>query len=205
MRLFPKNIDFFKLFEVQAKELENAAKVFKALEKDGNIEKRSMELKLIEHRADNATHDIIRHLNQTFITPIDREDITNLASHMDNIIDELEHAVNRLDIYAIRPIPKVIHKYAKLIEESIMEVSKCISQMRQRNKNNEVLETCESINDLENKADELHRETLADMFRRNKRPIMIMKLREIYDTLENVTDRCEDVANILETIIIKNS
>ena len=204
MRLFPHNVDFFKLFDAQAEQLQNAVRVFRALEKDGNLLKQARKLKRIEHDADSATHEIIRTLNQTFITPIDREDITLLASHLDDIVDELDRAISRLCIYEIDPLPKEIFRYGYLAEKAILEVVRAIREMRSSKNQAKVLKHCEIANAIENKSDEWHRRTLAQLFSYEKDPIKIMKLREIYEALENVTDRCEDAANVLETIVIKN-
>src|SRR3990167_8875366 len=106
---FPKNIDFFKLFERQADELDKAVKLLNSIKKgDGDFKKNAAKIKQIEHNADEITHEIIRNLNQTFITPIDREDITMLTSQLDNVIDELDRAINRIYIYRIKPINKEI-------------------------------------------------------------------------------------------------
>lgn len=204
MRLFPKNFDFFKLFEEQSEELMKAAKVFMQIEKNSDMRKLSEKIKKIEHAADDITHQVISELNQTFITPIDREDIALLVSRMDDIADEIDRAINRIWIYDIKPTPPQILEYGKLIKKSVEEINKCIIHLRTGKKHKEVLKYCESINEIENEADELHRATVRDLFRKNKNPIKIMKLREIYEYLENVTDRSEDVANILETIVVKN-
>lgn len=204
MRLFPRNFDFFKLFGAQAQELINTAKLLKKLEKTNDAKKQTRAMKKIEHTADEITHNIIKNLNQTFITPIDREDITLLASHLDDIFDEMDRAINRLYIYKISPIPPAVFQYCRLIEKSLLEVAKGIRELPNSKNRPQILHYCEVINEIENKMDDLHRKTLGELFSKKKSPILIMKLREIYEALENVTDRCEDVANNLETIIIKN-
>ena len=205
LRIFPKNIDFFALFEKQADILHEAVIIIRTLEKGADIKKTAIAMKKVEHKADDCTHEIIKNLNMTFITPIDREDITSLASHIDDVVDELEHAINRIDIYHIKPIPKVIYEYLKLIDQQLKVVSDCICNMRQSKKMAQVLKYCEEANNLENKMDELHRKTLAELFQKEKNAIKIMKIREIYDTLESVTDRGEDVANNVEAILVKNA
>lgn len=204
MRIFPRNIDFFKLFDAQAVELYNSVKLIKSLKADSDIEKKSKQMKKIEQKADDITHEIIKGLNLTFITPIDREDISMLAGQLDNVIDELERAINRLFIYKIKPIPKEIFLYIDLVEEAISEVAKGIKELSNPKYQKKLLEHCEMVNVIENKADELHRKTLGKLFAEEKDPIQIIKMREIYESFEGVSDFCEAVANDLETIVIKN-
>ena len=207
MRIFPHNYDFFKLFARQADELISAVKVIRKLERNADIEtvdQCARRVKKIEHNADEITHEIIKTLNKTFITPIDREDITVLVSHMDNVVDEMERAINRISIYKISPVPPAVWQYIRIADESISEIAKGINEMSNSRHRQEVLQYAENINRLENKTDDLHRHTLTQLFLTEKDPITIIKLREIYEALENVTDRCEDVANSLETIVVKN-
>ena len=204
MGFFPKTEDFFILFEKQANELKNATKLVNTIESDGDIKKNACKMKQIEHRADGLTHEIFKKLNSTFITPFDREDIANLASNMDEVLDELERAVNRMYIYKIDPQKKEICHYYHIIEKSIEHVNKGVKELRNKKNHEKLLKHSEIINLLENQADDLHRDTLMSLFATEKDPIEILKLREIYDALEIVTDRCEDVANCFETMVIKN-
>jgi predicted phosphate transport protein (TIGR00153 family) len=204
MQIFPKNIDFFKLFEEQVAELQKAVKVFSDYEAEDNIKKQSIRIKKIEHAADEITHKIIKTLNQTFITPIDREDITSLASHLDDIVDVMDMAMSRLYIYKIDVAPREIFQYAHLAEKAISEIAKGVRALSNKKGLNEVLKHTEFVNFIENQADEYHRKTLENLFENEKDPIMIIKMKEIYELLERITDRCEDAANSLETIVVKN-
>lgn len=204
MIFFPKNTDFFKLFDSQVDELQNAIKILKGIKKNGNLSKYTKSFKNIEHHADEITHEIIKELNQTFITPIDREDITFLVSRLDDIFDELDRAINRMFIYKIDPQTPTIIKFYSLIEESVEEVVKAVKLLKNKKAVKLMSQSFEKINFLENKTDQLNRLSLTKLFETEKDPIMVIKLKEIYETLESVTDRCEDVANALETIIIKN-
>lgn len=202
---FPKNTDFFKLFEQQADELDKAAKLLAAIKKgDGDFKKNATKIKQIEHNADEITHEIIRSLNQTFITPIDREDITMLASQLDNVVDELDRAINRIYIYRVKPVPPEIKEYCQMIACSIEELCFGVRELKNHRYRKKLLDSCEKVNSYENKTDDLHREVLGKLLNSRKNPLMVIKLKEIYDTLESVTDRCEDAANALETIVIKN-
>lgn len=204
MGFFPKIEDFFILFDKQANELKNAVKLINTIENDGDIKKNARKMKQIEHQADDVTHEIIKKLNSTFITPFDREDIAALASSMDDVLDELERAVNRMYIYNVDPQKKEICKYYHIIEKAIDQVSKGIKELRNRKNHEKLLKHSEIVNLLENQADDLHRDTLMNLFSTEKDPIMVIKLREIYDAFEAVTDRCEDVANCFETLVIKH-
>lgn len=204
MQLFPRSIDFFNLFDEQVVELQKAIKVFADYEDDDNAKKQMLKMKKIEHAADEITHRIIRTLNQTFITPIDREDIAMLAGYLDDIIDVMDMAMARLYIYKIEKAPAEVFQYVHLAEKAVSEVAKAIKALAKRKSQNEVLKYAELINFIENEADELHRKTLADLFEKEKDPIKIMKIKEIYEILEHITDRCEDTANVLETIVVKN-
>lgn len=204
MRLFPRNYDFFRLFETQALELEKATAELKKLKRSSDLKRCNHEVKEIEHTADEITHQIMRTLNQTFITPIDREDIAYLASNLDSVVDKIDRAVNRLLIYKIDPLPKAISDFVKHIDKSVEVVTKSIKEMKHPKNHKEVLKACEAINKLEHDCDELHRRVIQKLFQEEKDPIMIIKLLEIYECLEGVTDRCEDVANTIETILVKN-
>lgn len=204
MGLFPKGFDYFDLFEAQVEELMNTVEVLKDMKESGQTKKEARKLRDIEHKADCVAHEIFLHLNKTFITPIDREDIALLAHGLDDIIDEIEKVVNRLDIYKISPIPSEIFKCYELIEKAVIEVSKAVKKLRDPKKRDEIRKHCEIINFIENEADDLEHHIIGKLFDEEKDPILIMKLKEIYDSLERVTDRCEDVANAIETIVAKN-
>ncbi len=205
MQIFPKNIDFFKLFEEQVAELQKAVRIFRDLEENNDVKRQAIRIKKIEHSADEITHKIIMTLNQTFITPIDREDIASLASHLDDIVDVMDMAIHRMYIYRMEPIPKDTFLYLHLSEKAITEIAKGIKALSHKKGENEVLKHCEFVNFIENEADDHHRKTLEKLFNEEKDAIELIKKKEIYELLESITDRCEDVANTLETIVIKNS
>ncbi|MDO8686667.1 MAG: DUF47 family protein [Candidatus Berkelbacteria bacterium] len=205
LNLFPKNFDFFLLFEKQGENLLECARILEKLEKDNNLEKNARAMKKVEKKADEITHEIYKTLNKTFITPIEREDIALLASELDTVIDELEHAINRISLYEIDPIPIEVFKYCDIICEALEEVSKGIKELKNDKNRDKILKSCEVVNLLENQADDIHRQTLGKLMNREKDLLKIIKLREIYEALENVTDSCENVANSIETIVIKNN
>lgn len=204
MRFFPKNIEFFDLFIEQSEFLSKSIKLLRDLEDDNDIKKRARNIKEIEHEADLVVQKIIINLNKTFITPIDREDIALLACRIDDVLDELEKAINRIYIYKINPNETEVFQYFNLIAKIMAEIIKAIKELKNNKNKEDVLKHCEIVNLLENQADDLNRHTLTKLMNEEKDAIKLIKLKEIYETLENVTDRSEDVANVLETIIIKN-
>lgn len=204
MRLFPKNYDFFKMFDEQAENLHKAVKVLRELEDGKDLNKLSRKMEKIEHAADDITHQIIETLNKTFITPIEREDIAALASDIDDVIDEINKALSRLVIYEIKKIPNEVYKYFDAIEDAISGIARALEKLAKPKHRSEVLKICSEINHIENKADEIHRHTLAKLLNYSKDAMMAIKLKDIYESLEKVTDFCENVANSLETIIVKN-
>jgi len=205
MQIFPKNINFFRLFEEQISEVQKAIKIFRDLEEDIDVKRQSIRLKKVEHSTDEITHRIIKTLNQTFITPIDREDIAHLASKIDDIVDVMDVAIYRLYIYRLDPVPKEIFQYLSISEKAISEIARGINALGQKKGDATVMKHCEFVNFIENEADDYHRKTLQTLFDEEKDAIIIIKKKEIFELLEHITDRCEDVANILETIVIKNS
>ena len=205
MGLFPQTTDFFELFEKQATLLQKAVDILADLEENDNAKKQALRLKKLEHEADNIIHEIMNKLNTCFITPIDREDIAKLASDLDDIIDVMDMAVARIDIYTIDPIPREAFLYIHIAEKAIKQVIAAVRELGKKHKNQaKLLKHCEFVNFVENEADDLHRHTLRELFENEKDPLRIIKIKELYEILEHITDRCEDAANTIETIVVKN-
>ncbi len=204
--LFPKEVDFLEYFERGTDKVLEGAKAFHELVSDfRDVELKVQKIKSIEHDGDRITHETLDTLNKTFITPIDREDIHSLISKIDDILDLIDAAAHRLVIYRIdKPSPELIAIAAQLIKpvETIKEALRLLDDMKNSKK---ILEYCVEINRLENEADALHRIAIGNLFDNEKDPIRLMKFKEIYENLEEATDRCEDVANIIESVVIKNS
>lgn len=205
MRLFPKEIDFFEIFEKAASNLTKASSLLVSLmENFDNIEEKAKEIYEVEQDGDMLTHDIMKKLNRTFITPIDREDIHALASSMDDILDLIWGGVDRLIVFKITEPTKEALAIAKDLHRTTEVVEKTIKELRGKNYSH-VQEHCIEINRLENKIDRIFRDALGKMFDDMKDPLLIIKWKEIYEHLENASDRCEDVANVLEGIVLKNA
>lgn len=211
MNLFPKDEIFYTLFEKQAEKLAEAAQLLdEILANPQNLEELAIKMKRLEEEADDVGHNIIDNLRKTFITPIEGEDIDLLRQHLDNIMDRIERAVNRMLIYKIQiPFPKEIREYIEVIKKAILEINSGVKEIRNVSKFQENLHyRCQKLNELENVGDEINRAALRNLMNPSQinpeRNLEIMKLEEIYETLENTIDFCEDVGNIFESILIKN-
>jgi len=202
----PKNEDFVALFEQASANIVRAVYLFRELVGDlpslrANVEK----LKEMEHEGDRITHQTLAKLNSTFITPFDREDIYALATRLDDIIDAADGAAQRMLVYRVTEVPSRVVSLADLLVESVKEVQKAVVAIHDRKKYAAALAACVEVNRLENEADVIHREAIGDLFNNAHDAIVVLKLKEIFEFLEGATDRCEDVANVLEQIVLKSS
>ena len=205
-KFFPKGTDFFALFEKQVSYAVDAAVYFKQLVSDGAIEQKEIDkIGSIEHQGDEATHDIFNQLNKTFITPFDREDIHDLAKELDDIIDMINTIVSRLKIYKITRVDKNLIEFAVVIEESVRAVECAVKGMRNMKNYKSISEACVEINRLENVGDAMRDKVLAELFETEKDPITVIKWKEIYQDAETVLDICEDVAHVVDSIIVKQA
>ena len=211
MNLFPKDEVFYNLFEKQTKKLMEASELLENFGEDWqDMEKTSFLMKKLEKEADSLGHEITDNLRKSFITPIEGEDIDVLWQKLDDIMDGIERAVNRIVIYKIKPLfPKEIKEYIKVIRDAISEINEGVGDIRNIRKfGDNIHQRSKSLNRLENIGDDINREALRKLMNcENITPeknLEIMKLKEIYDILEDTIDACEDVGNIFEAILIKN-
>ena len=203
VRLVPRDTKFYDLFEEMAKNVVDGAKLLHAILVDfQNVEARVQQLHDIEHKGDDLTHSVLVKLHQTFITPFDREDIHELATKIDDVLDFLHAAAERLVMYKITSAPSQAADLAAVIVKQSEEIYKAVSQL---DKHDYVLERCVEINRLENEADRLARTALAGIFDREKDPINLIKQKELVEVLETATDKAEDAANILESVVLKSA
>ena len=206
MKLFPQKVDFYELFD---KAVENAARTTAALsslmENFTDVERKVKEIYELEQEGDLITHDIMRKLNQTFITPLDREDIHKLGSRIDDIVDLIWCAVDKMIVFKIeKPTNEVIH-LALNLNETTRIIQKAFKELRSKDYEH-VKEHCIEINRMENRIDRIYRNALGELFDDFKsEPTMIIKWKDIYLHLEEASDKCEDVANVLETIVLKHA
>jgi len=203
VRLIPRDAKFFDMFAEMASNLGDGARLLKQILDDfKDVEVRVQQLKALEHRGDEMTHNVLTRLNQTFITPFDREDIYRLASSLDDILDFTYSAGVRLVMYKITSAPEAASKLADVLVRQCDQVLLAVKGLE---KNVKVLDYCVEINRLENEADSIARTAIATLFDREKDPISLIKLKELYEVLETATDKAEDAANVLEGVVLKSA
>lgn len=203
IRLLPRETRFFDLFESQASKVLEAARALHEMARNyEQIEEKARHIKVLETQADHITHDIIDKLNRTFITPLDREDIYSLASALDDVLDNIEGVSSRLALFRIRAVTPETLQLTSIIEQACHAICDAVTHLRDPRKINEF---CIQINHLENEADHISRNTTAKLFEEEADFRELIKWKEIYGRLEATTDDCEDVANILEGIVVKNN
>jgi len=203
MKLFPKEIDFFEIFDRASLNVTKAAGLLVALmENFTDVEQRAKEIYEVEQEGDILTHEIMKKLNKTFITPIDREDLHALASSLDDVLDLIWGAVDRLAVFKIKESTKEAISMSKDLLSTTEAMHRAIQKLKEKNYSH-VQEYCIEINRLENRVDRDFRDALAKLFDEVTDPILIIKWKEIYEHLEDASDRCEDVANVLEAIVLK--
>ncbi len=202
----PKEFNFFDLLEKQVGLAADAAKAFKEVVAKGAVSEENMKiLQDIEHDGDDVTHTILEQLDKTFITPIDREDIHALAKELDDIIDMTCTIASRMKIYRVDHVDKYLVEFANIIEESVLGVTRAVKGMRNMKNVKQIYMACVEVNRLENVGDRLRDSALSDLFDNQKDPIEIIKWKEIYQEAETVLDICEDVTNVVESIVVKNA
>jgi len=172
------------------------------LEHYEDIDNKRIKIKKIENDGDKMVHDTFAELNKTFITPIDREDISKLVSALDDILDNLEAVSERLVLYEVKQPPMYMLDFAKTLQKTIFNVHRAISLLRDLKEAQQILNYCKEVNTLENEGDILLRKATAELFTR-KDPVEIIKFKELYEDMEAAIDRCEDVADVVGDIIVK--
>jgi uncharacterized protein len=203
--LIPQDKVFFDLFEKQAGVVKEAAWQLVALTQDfTNVKEKRHEIEKLEHKGDQITHDIYDQLNRTFITPLDPEEISRLASALDEVLDYIDGAIEKMYYYGIESTDSHMIELAKLIHMSTVEIESAVKGIRSIKDPRYVEERCIEVNRLENLADDVLAHAVTDLFKTND-AIAIIKLKDIYEHLEIATDYCEDVANVLSDIAIRHS
>ncbi|MFZ1930565.1 MAG: DUF47 family protein [Candidatus Sulfotelmatobacter sp.] len=203
VRLIPKDTSFFQMFSAMSENLIAGAGALVGLFADyRDVDAKIDEIRRIEREGDELTHAILTKLNQTFITPFDREDIHQLASKLDDVLDFINASGARLVMYRITDPPPAAAELAKIILMQTQELQKAVSLMQ---KNGNILVHCVEINRLENEADLVSQHAIAKLFEYEKDPINLIKVKELLEFLERATDKAEDVANVLETVVLKNT
>jgi len=203
----PRDMGFYDLFEQETANLVTAAeKLVDLFDNYENVEAKAKELKELEHRGDVITHEIIARLHRTFVTPIDREDITLLVHSLDDVMDFIEAAGRTAYLYNIAQPTERARELARIVVKMARKLNEVVPHLRRRDQFPWILKQCVEINTLENEADDVQHAALAELFEVcHLDACEVIKWREIYEHLENATDRGEDVANVLEGIVLKHA
>ena len=204
MRFLPKEEKFFAQFNNQTRAIAQAATILAEGVTQGNSQLKLMapRIEQLEEEADEILHEVFTRLNETFITPFDPEDIHSLCSQLDDVMDGLEDVAHRIVSYRIDPIPQPVQEVCQLIQACSVELSKAVEALE--NMPN-IHRHCIEINRIEGQIDTLVRQAIVDLFDNEANPVQVIKLKEIYDYLESTADACEDVADVLQGIVVKNS
>jgi len=202
--LLPKEEAFFDLFKQAAHNVIEGSRLLKELMEDyTNVQQKIERIKEVEHIGDGITHDIALRLNQTFLTPLDREDIHDLASALDDILDAVEAVADRFAIYKIAQPTESAIRLGDILYRASVAVGRGVDHIAMSHE--EVKEYGVQVNSLENEADRVSRDAISELFEKEANPIAVIKWKEIYETFEEGTDRCEDVANVIERIVLKQT
>jgi predicted phosphate transport protein (TIGR00153 family) len=194
----PKENKFFVLFDKAVSNLKVGCETLIEMTNADTLED-------IEHQGDHITHDIFNELSKTFITPFDREDIHSLTSAMDDILDYIHGSAKRVELYKVDVITDEIIKLAELILKGVIELEKAVKGLKNIKNSSVINEACVLINSIENHADDIFDNAIGRLFEFEKDPIRLVKYKEILSGLETATDKCEDAANVIKTILVKYS
>jgi predicted phosphate transport protein (TIGR00153 family) len=204
-RLIPKEESFFDMFEQLCGVLVKAAEeLVQATARVENMVEGAKRIERLEHDGDQITHEIMARLNRTFITPLDREDIHRMATALDDVLDLMEAATERFVLYKVDHLRPEANQIAKVIRDQVAQVQQMLPKLRHLRREH-VLEHCIEINRLENVADRILRDSIGALFDGTPDPITVIKWRGLYEYLETATDKCQDIANTVEAIVLKNA
>jgi uncharacterized protein len=202
-RLIPKEERFYDDFTAMAEQIRHGAELLESMmAPDPPLWDKADEIKEVEHKCDFLTHEIIQRLNRTFVTPLDREDIYTLARSLDDVMDAIDASATIVRLYNIETMRPGARELTRLVRDSVEQV---VCAMRALEKRKGVAECAVEINRLENEADRAHQAAVQALFKDEKDAVAIIKWKEILDFLEQATDRCEDVANVLEGVVVKHA
>jgi hypothetical protein len=204
-RFLPRETSFFDFFEQHAVlTIEGSKELLSLVTTGANIPTKCRRISDIEHETDTITHRCVEALHKTFITPIDRDSIHRLITRMDDVMDFVEAAAERIDLYELTVMTPDVRDMADVLHRATLQVEAAMRGLRSMKTPQATLKLCIDINRLENEADAILRRSVARLFKEEKDPITIIKWKEVYENLENASDRCEDVANIIEGVILEH-
>jgi len=206
MRLFPKEENFFELFEELANKIEEGGQFFLEMTRNRDYsESKVVRLKELEHEADVITHNTYEKMHKTFLTPIDREDIYALVNKMDSIMDVIEATAVRIYMYKVKKPDDEIIKQAEILFQAIKKIKGVVHGLRDMKNSQMILDGCVEINTLENAGDVVLRTIITNLFIKEQDAIELIKWKEIFERIEEAIDVCEDVSNIVEGIVLKHA
>lgn len=204
----PKDKKFFPLFEQAGTNCVEMAKILNEIVNTSDLNRRkelTKKLEDLEHKGDDITHQIYLELGKNFITPFDREDIHALASSLDDVADYIDDSSTRMELYKVDTVTDAMRDLASLLVEGTEQVAKAMYELKDIKNIRNITDSCVRINSIENKADYIFDKAVADLFEFEKDAITLIKYKEVLSAMESATDKCEDVANVLESILVKNA
>ena len=205
-RLLPRETSFFDFFESHAaKTVEGAEELLSLATTGANVGAKAKRIKEIEHECDTITHHCVEALHKTFITPIERDDIYRLITRMDDIMDFVEAAAERIALYKLTQMTPDLKDLSDVLVRATKELAEAMKLLRNLEHSDAIVKKCIDVNRLENEADAILRAATARLFEEEADTRTIIKWKEIYENLESATDRCEDVANILEGVVLEHA
>lgn len=204
----PKDKKFFPLFEMASANLINISETLLEAVNTNDIEHRNdliKKIEVLEHKGDELTHQIFLELSKNFITPFDREDIHALATAIDDVADYVHGSANRMLLYNVKHVNDSVRKLAELINQGCKDIDKAIKELKDLKNIRNVTDSCVRINSMENQADYVFDLAVADLFKNETDAIELFKMKELLSAMETATDKCEDAANVMESIIVKHA
>jgi uncharacterized protein Yka (UPF0111/DUF47 family) len=205
-KFFPKDFNFFDFFDKEMSYAEEACDLFKGIAAKGEVGTEDREkMREIEHSGDKMAYAIIEHLNKTFITPFDREDIHTLAKKLDDVNDMLNTIVSRMKVYKIKEPNKLLIEFSEIIEKAVCALGVAVRGLRDTKHMNKVVEACKQVSAYESEGDKLRDNALGWLVDNEKDPIEFIKWKEIYQEAETVLDICKVVGHVVETILVKQA
>jgi predicted phosphate transport protein (TIGR00153 family) len=203
--LIPREEKFYDLFDQQAQSLQTGAALFKKLVAEWKPDHPALQqLRDLEHECDRTTHEIIDRLNRTFVTPMDREDIHAMAKELDDVVDIIQAISERMLLFRIEKTTDYLLELAGILEDAVLNVTKAVASIRDMGRPRRILDYCIEINRLENHADRTYEKAIGYLFDNSLDVLNLIKWKEIYDAIELAIDKCEDIANTIEGIVVKN-
>lgn len=204
--LLPREEDFFAFFERHAAlTVEGAREMQRLIGGGQDVPTLTARIREIEHETDVITHGCVERLHKTFITPLDRDAIHQLITRMDDVMDYIESAAVAVHLYELSEMTAPARALADVLVRATEAVAVAVAGLKNLKRPEDILRACIEVNRLENEGDEILRGALADLFRGANDPLLVLKWKEVYEALENATDRCEDVANVIEGVVLEHA